>query len=426
MENREYRQRLIDAELRRYLNTFGAVCLEGPKWCGKTWTCKNLAKSEFELADPRNNFQNRALAKIDLNAALDGEKPHLIDEWQEIPEIWDAVRFAVDKKNENGLFLMCGSSTPRQKGILHSGAGRIARLRMRTMSLFELGKSSGKVSLADIAAGKIETQLTGDVTLKQLAGLVVRGGWPAQFRAEDGRGAELFAREYISALLDDDLNRLEDRRRNPQKMERLLRSLARNESTTASVSTIVSDLYTADGKSMDDETVTDYLDALRRMFVTENQKPFGANVRSSVRIKQAEKLHFADPSMACALLNLTDDMLMGDLRTFGLMFEALCTHDLRIYAETGGGKLFHYQNYRNREIDAVVELSDGRWGGFEIKLGANQIDAAAENLLKIQKEFGDEPNFRAPSFLCVICGMSNAAYTRPDGVTVVPLTALKN
>ena len=419
-----YKPRLIDKTLSKYLATFGAVCIEGPKWCGKTWACENQASSVFRLADPTNNFQNRELAKIDIYATLSGDKPHLIDEWQEMPEIWDAVRHKVDEIGKTGQFLLTGSSTPHRKGIYHSGAGRIATLKMDTLSLWESEDSCGAVSLMDLFEGKVQNKLTGDVDLKHLADLIVRGGWPAMFSSTSKSYSSLMAKQYIDAIINEDINRLEGTKRNIDKMRILLRSLARNESTTVSMNTLRNDMQNMDGSALDDETIADYLGVLKRMFLIENQEPFSPNVRSSVRVKQAEKLHFADPSIPCAILGLNRHSLLNNITTMGFLFESLCEHDLRVYAKELDGKLYHYQDYKQREIDAVVELPDGRWGAFEIKLGSRQIDEAAENLKSISKSFKETGN--APTFLAVICGMSNAVYRRADGVYVLPLTALKD
>lgn len=427
MKKKSYRPRLIDGMLEKYLNSFGAVYIEGPKWCGKTWACEQQAVSEYKLGDPAGNFQNLKLAQIDVNAAISGDCPHLIDEWQEIPELWDAVRYAVDDLGgKPGCFILTGSSAPKRKGILHSGAGRIARLRMHSMSLYESGDSSGTISLRELFQKTPEMKMTGDMTLARISDLIINGGWPARFALSKDACGSVLAEQYVQALIQEDVLRLEDKKRDVHKMELLMRSLARNESTTVSVRTIKNDMRNTDGSALDDETIADYLDALKRLYVIENQKPFSPNVRSSVRVKQAEKTHFTDPSIACALLNLKADSLIGDLQTFGFMFEALCERDLKIYANADGGNLYHYQDYKGREIDAVVEMNDGKWGAFEIKLGANQIDAAAESLLKIKKEFEEDKNANPPDLLCVVCGMSKAAYTRPDGVAVVPITALKN
>ena len=298
---------------------------------------------------------------------LEGEPPRLIDEWQEVPPIWDAVRYKVDTSPDKGLFILTGSATPNHKGILHSGAGRL----------------------------------------------------PAE-------QASLVAKEYLRAIVDDDVFRMDGIRRNSTKMLLLLHSLARNESTTTSNKTLKNDIKDTDNEDIDVVTVAEYLDIFERLFLTDNIPPFSTSVRSSVRVKQSVKRHFCDPSIACSLLNLTPTMLVNDLETLDLLFEALCERDLKIYAESFGGNLYHYQDYKNREIDAIVEMPDGQWCAFEIKLGANQIDAAAQSLLTIKKEIEDDPKGKPPSILCVLCGMSNAAYQRPDGVFVVPITALKN
>ena len=422
--NRElYKPRIIDASVEKYLMTFGAVCIEGPKWCGKTWTSAYHSKSEYYLADPRGNFQNRNLAQIDPSLVLDGDSPRLLDEWQEVPSLWDAVRFAVDSSKEKGRFILTGSATPNHKGILHSGAGRIARLRMRPMSLFEAGKSSGKVSLKELCNGILKAQLTGEVALTDLIDYIVRGGWPSSQELSIEEAA-LLPKEYISAILSDDIERIDGIKRDRHKMELLLRSLARNESTTVTNKRLKEDMKEIDHEDIVVETVASYLDVLNRLFLTDNQKPYSTQLRSTVRVKQAEKRHLSDPSLACALLNATPEILMGDLNTLGFLFEALCERDLKIYAEAFGASLYHYQDYHNQEMDAVIVLPDGEWCGIEIKLGANQIEDAAKNLLKIKQKILEEKNGKAPKSLSVICGLSNAAYQREDGVFVVPLTAL--
>ncbi|MDE7349119.1 MAG: DUF4143 domain-containing protein [Clostridia bacterium] len=403
---------------------FGAICIEGPKWCGKTRTSSFHSKSEIMIGDPSNNFQNRQIAELSPSTVLEGATPRLLDEWQEVPPLWDAVRYTVDQRAEKGQFILTGSSTPNRKGVLHSGAGRIGKLRMRTMSLFESGDSSGKISLKDICDGKFVTALTGEVELKSLANCIVRGGWPGNLdvKAED---AQYLAESYINAILDDDASRIDDIKYDVHKMKLLLRSLARNESTTVSNNSIIGDIKEYDGESIDADTLVRYIDVFNRLFLLDNQQPFSTNIRSSVRVKQSEKRHFCDPSLACAILKANPERLMGDLETFGFMFESLCERDLRIYAESFDANLYHYQDYKNREIDAVIELQDGRWCAFEIKLGAKQIDNAAKNLLALSDDIKSKGGI-APSALCVICGMSNAAYMREDGVYVAPITALKN
>ena len=425
MNKENYIPRIIDDKIEEYLKVFGAVCIEGPKWCGKTWTSSFHSNSSIFIGDPAGNFQNRQLAELSPSLILDGESPRLIDEWQEVPPIWDAVRFKVDQSNQKGQFILTGSATPNHKGILHSGAGRIARLRMRPMSLYESGDSSGKVSLEKLCHGDFSPVLTGEVDLRKLISLIVRGGWPGTIHLPVEQAALLPA-EYLNAVIDDDVYRIDGIKRNTTKMRLLLRSLARNESTTVTNKTLKNDIREIDDEDINVETVKEYLDIFDRLFITDNQPPFSAGVRSSVRIKQAVKRHLSDPSLACALLNVTPSGLLGDLETLCFLFEALCERDLKIYAESFGAALYHYQDYRNKEIDAVIELSDGRWCAFEIKLGANQIDAAAQNLLEIQKEMAKDPKGIPPAVLCVLCGMSNAAYQRADGVYVVPITALKN
>ena len=420
----QYKPRVIDGAVQKYLDTFGAVCIEGPKWCGKTWTSSYHSNSEFMIGDPSNNFQNRSLAELSPAIVLEGETPRLLDEWQEVPPIWDAVRYTVDQRAKKGQFILTGSSTPKRKGILHSGAGRIGKLRMRTMSLYETGDSSGVVSLRELCNGKLTPALTGEVDLRNLANYVVRGGWPGNLDVPI-ENASILPQSYLDAILDDDSQRIDDKKYDVGKMRLLLRSLARNESTTATKKKLLSDIKDVDDETIDADTITTYLDVFNRLFLIDNQLPFATNIRSSVRVKQAEKRHFCDPALACALLKATPDRLIGDLETFGFLFEALVEHDLKIYAESFSANVFHYQDYNNKEVDAIIELEDGQWCAFEIKLGANQIDRAAADLVDLKNNIAENGGI-APSVLCVICGMSNAAYVRPDGVFVVPITALKN
>lgn len=424
MNKNDYKPRLIDRIIDEYLETFGAICIEGPKWCGKTWTSSYHSNSEMMLGNPEGNFQNRQLAEMSPSLVLEGETPRLIDEWQEVPQLWDAVRYKVDQDAKKGQFILTGSATPNHKGILHSGAGRIAKLRMRPMSLYESGNSGGEVSLKQICEGKIEAKITGEVNLKQIIDFIIRGGWPANQDTALKQAAYLPV-QYIRAILDDDVYRIDNIKRDKHKMELLLRSLARNEATTATNKKLKNDIKEIDDEDIDVETVAAYLDIFSRLFLTENQLPFEPKLRSSIRIKQAEKRHLSDPSLAAALLNATPEMLLQDLNTLGFLFEALCERDLKIYAETFGAGLYHYQDYNNNEMDAVIEMPNGEWCGFEIKLGANQIEAAAENLIKIRNDIKNNGG-KEPSSLCVICGLSNAAYQRPDGVFVVPITALKD
>lgn len=295
---------------------------------------------------------------------------------------------------------------------------------MRTMSLYESGDSSGLVSLEDLCEGNVTMTLTDEVDLRNLANYIVRGGFPGTIGLPTDN-AQIIAKSYIETILTNDAQRIDEKNYDINKMRFLLRSLARNESTTATKKKLASDIKDVDDENIDYDTVMAYLDVFERWFLLDNQKAFSSNIRSLVRVKQAEKRHFCDPSLACALLNATPERLINDLETFGFLFEALCERDLRIYAESFGAQLFHYQDYANKEIDAVIELKDGRWCAFEIKLGVNQIDKAAENLIKIRDKIIADGG-KGPSVMCVICGLSNAVSQRHDGVYVVPITALKN
>ena len=425
MEIKNYRKRIVDEQIEQYLKLFGAICIEGPKYCGKTWAGRYHANSETLLHIQTGGSSNDVeLAKISPSIILEGEKPKLIDEWQEATNLWDEIRYDVDKSGLKGQYILTGSSTPKRKGISHSGAGRYGKIYLRTMSLYESGDSSGLISLKDICEGKEINQSTGNVDLRNLAKLIIRGGWPSNltYTANESRKV---VNEYINLIIEDDLYKLDGIKRDKHKMRLLLKSLARNESTTVSNATLKNDIKEIDNEDIDIDTVASYLDALDRLFLLDNDAPFSTNIRSSVRVKQNEKRHFADPSIACALLNLTEEKLIGDLETFGFLFEALVAHDLKVYANSFDAQVYHYQDYQNREIDFVIELEDGSWCAFEVKLGANAIENAAKNLIKIRDSI-KEKNGKVPSTLCVICGMTNAAYKRPDGVYVVPLTALKN
>lgn len=425
VDKNEYKRRVVDSTVETYLKISGAVCIEGPKWCGKTWTSAFHSNSEFLVGDPTNDFSNRRLAELNPSLILQGETPRMIDEWQEVPSIWDATRAEVDKRRKKGQIILTGSSTPKTKGIMHSGSGRIVRLRMNTMSLYESGDSSGKISLRELCNGNLTTQMLEDVSLEKLATYIVRGGWPENISVDDDK-AHLMPRAYMENIVSEDLNGLDDGiEYDRRKTELLLRSLARNESTTVSDSSLLKDIVACENESISRNTISKYLGALNRLFIFNNQPPFSPNLRSSLRVKQSEKRHFSDPAMACALLNIMPEKLFRDLNTFGFLFEALVERDLAVYAQSFGAKLFHYQDYKNNEIDAVIELENGDWCAFEIKLGAKKIDEGAENLIKVCKDV-EENGGNAPKVKCVICGLSNAAYERPDGVFVVPITALKN
>ncbi len=425
MEIKNYKKRLVDDKIEEYLKLFGAVCIEGPKYCGKTWAGRYHANSETLLHTTTGESSNEVeLAKISPKIILEGKKPKLIDEWQEATNLWDEIRTDVDKTGLKGQYILTGSSTPNRKGISHSGAGRFGKIHLRTMSLYESGDSSGLISLQDICNGKEISKSTGEVDLRHLMYLVIRGGFPGCINYTSDQSKKVI-NEYINLIIDDDLYRLDGVNRDKHKMKLLLKSLARNESTTVSNKTLKNDIKENDNKDIDEDTLTKYLNALDKLFLLDNDVPFGINIRSSIKVKQSEKRHFADPSIACALLDVSEEKLVNDLETFGFLFEAMVERDLKIYADSFEAKNYHYQDYQNREIDHIIELKNGNWCCFEIKLGVNEIDNAANNLIKIRDSIKNEGG-RAPSILCVVCGMSNAAYRRPDGVYVVPITALKN
>ena len=419
-----YKKRIIDSTLDEYISTFGAVLIEGPKCCGKTWTSKYHSNSEFLLADPRGNFNNKKLAMLNPELALVGENPRLIDEWQEVPSIWDAVRGKVDETMKKGQFILTGSATVNKDKYVHSGTGRIARLRMRPMSLYESGYSDGKVSLKEICENTAKDCYVGEVGLDRIINHILVGGWPAAIGMNEKQGM-LLSKEYIKTVLTEDIYKVDNIKRDGHKVELLMRSLARNESTTVTNKTLKNDVKEKDLDDINVDTITDYLSLLNKLYLIENIPPFANKIRSSLRVKQSEKRHFVDQSLACALLNLTKEKLLNDLEYLGFLFESLVERDLLTYVSAFNAKLYHYQDYDDNEIDAIIEMEDGSWCGFEIKLGANQIDEAANNLIRINNILIGQGGKPAKS-LCVICGLTNAAYRRPDGVYVVPITSLKD
>ena len=425
MKIENYKKRIADDKIEHYLKLFGAISIEGPKYCGKTWAGRYHSKSEILLHKTTGEQSNNVeLAKMSPSIVLEGEKPRLIDEWQEATNLWDEIRIDVDKSGLKGQYILTGSSTPNRKGIAHSGAGRYGKIHLRTMSLYESGDSTGDISLEDLCNNNFKGKATGEVDLRNLARLIIRGGWPGnlEYSAKDASEA---VEEYINLIIDDDLYRLDGINRDKHKVRLLLKSLARNESTTVSNMTLKKDINEKDNEDIDIDTLASYLNALDKLFLLDNDEPFSANVRSSVRVKQSEKRHFADPSIACSLLNIKEEnRLINDLETFGFLFEAMVERDLKIYADSFNAKCYHYQDYQDKEIDSVIELENGEWCAFEIELGANQIEKAASDLVSLKKQIENE-NGKAPSVLCVICGLTNAAYQRPDGVYVVPITALK-
>ena len=421
-----YKDRFIDEKINRMLGIYGAICVEGPKWCGKTWTSRNHAMSASYIGDPAGNFMNKQLAEMDPSLVLDGEFPRLVDEWQVVPGIWDAVRYKVDQTAEKGRYVLTGSSTPIMKGELHGGSGRIGKIHMRTMSLQETGVSSGAVSLMDLFNDSMQSKATGDISLDYLIELVARGGWPGMQSLQLEECLQIPV-DYLNNI-PDDMERSDGKKRDVRKVKALLRALGRAESNMTSKANLQRDIeeYAEDKinpvqASLD--TITDYLDCFTRLFLIEDQPAFENKLRSSVKALKKPKRHFTDPSLAVAALGASPAMLKQDLNTFGYLFESLCVHDLRIYADYYGGKVYHYHDERDNEADVIVELPDGRWGMFEVKLGFNQVEKAAEELVLLKTKFETETR-SMPEFLCVICGMTSMAFKRPDGVYVVPITAL--
>lgn len=418
----EYMKRLADEQIKKYLQIFGAVYIVGTKYCGKTWTSMYHANSSFFVADPKNNFQNRRLASISPNTILDGDVPRLIDEWQEVPSLWDAVRTEVDLRGKKGQFILTGSSTPNYN-TMHTGTGRVGRIRMRTMSLYESNESNGMVSLKDVMNSKNIAAKVDNGELEKIAYYVVRGGFPANINFSEEE-AIMFNKAYVENVINSDMQKIDNVERDTKKVRNFLRSLARNESTVVSNTTIAKGMKEIDDETIDLNTVNSYLDVLNRLYLIDNQEAFSNNIRSSVRLKQSEKRHFVDPSIACALLNVNSNKLINDLNTFDFLFEALCERDLRIYAEVNNYSLYHYQDYNDREIDAVIQDEDGNYSMFEIKLGMDEVDNASKKLIELRdsiKESGGIP----PKNLGVIVGVSSYAYRREDGVYVIPITSLK-
>ena len=419
-----YKPRIVDELVEKDLRIFGAICIEGPKWCGKTWTSFHHANSEFFVGDPSGNFSNRMLAEVEPYTVLKGDTPRLIDEWQEVPALWDATRAFVDENGNKGQIILTGSSTPVNKGVLHSGTGRIKSIRMNTMSLYESGDSSGVISFKDLCENRFESKILEETNLEKLAYLIVRGGWPGNIDVKENDCDEL-ALGYMENVIKTDLKQLDkDIDYNEHKAKLILKSLARNESTTVSNNKILDDIIENDKSSISKNTLSKYLDAFNRMFLFNNQEPFSLNIRSSLRVKQMEKRHFSDPAMACAILKLTPKKMMNDLKTFGFMFEAMVERDLSIYSQSLGAKLFHYQDYKNNEIDAVIELEDGNWCAIEIKLGLNKVEDGSKNLIEVCKDIVDNGG-KEPIMKCVIYGVGNIAYKNSDGVYIIPITALK-
>ena len=422
LRKKEYIDRLVDKKVEDYLSIFGAVSIEGPKWCGKTWTSLNHANSEILLDDE----ETRQKADLSLDLVLNGQSPELIDEWNLMPKIWDAIRRKCDETTKKGNYILTCSTKltdeEQKKKIHHSGAGRIGRINMYTMSLYESGDSTGKASLQEMRDGTLKNQINEKVTLEKLANLIIRGGWPSNINVpEDKIG--IIPKSYIDAILDKDMN--DDKNRDKNKMRMLLKSLARNESTVVSNKTLMKDIEEFQDEKERIEsraTIDDYLNVLNRLHITENQNAYSENYRSPNRIGKSPKRHFTDTSLACACLDLTKDKLINDLKTFGFMFEAMVERDLRIYMDYLDGKIFHFRdNVTGLEVDTILEFSDGEYAAVEIKLGFNQVEEAKKSLLNFYNNM-----VKKPKFMCVVVGFTDVIAKDPEtGIYIVPITALK-
>ena len=416
-----YMARIADGVLAEALAVSGAVQVKGPKWCGKTATSLQQAASIVYLQDPDRSASYLALADAKPSALLEGRTPRLIDEWQMAPQLWDAVRFAVDIRGEPGQFILTGSSTPTVGGA-HSGVGRIAPMVMRTMTLFESEDSSGRISLQRLFDGEEEVADVAPLDVEDIARVLCRGGWPAAVTAGAAPVPGRLARTYVEGLIDSDVARMDGVLRNSTRMRALMRAYARHVSTRASQTTIAADLAVNDG-AMAPNTVSDYLDALSRAYVVEDLPAWNPALRSKTAIRTSPTRHFVDPSIGAAVMRWTPADLLRDFEAFGLQFESLCVRDLRVYAEAIDGTLLHYRDKTGLEADAVIVLADGRWAPIEVKLGSRQLDEAATHL-RLLRERVDANRMGEPSFLAVVTAGATA-YRRDDGVLVVPLACLR-
>ena len=413
----DYFSRLCDYELQKSLESSGAVLIEGAKWCGKTSTASNIAKSVLYMQDPDNAASYQAMADTKPSILLQGEIPRLIDEWQMAPILWDAVRFEVDRRAEVGQFMLTGSAVPVDNVTAHTGTGRISRLLMRPMSLYESKESTGAVSLKELFAGNHDVEAISTLSIEQIAFSLCRGGWPASIKRTTNAALRMSV-DYVEAVINQDISRVDGVDKNPNRVRLLLRSLARNVSTLATTKTILDDIEATD-TSISDKTIYSYLNALCRIFVVEDLPAWSPSLRSKTAIRTSSKRHFVDPSIATAVLRIAPDAILKDFETFGLLFESLCTRDMRIYAQVNDGEVFHYRDKNGLEADMIVSLKDGRWGAIEVKLGNKQIEVAANNLLKLRGKINTE-KMSEPAFLMVLTG-GQFAYRREDGVFVVPI-----
>ena len=423
-----YRHRIMDSLLERKLQAKGAVLIEGPKWCGKTTTAEEIAASKVLLAraDVKGSF--KSLLEIDMDVALSGDTPMLIDEWQTVPKLWDAVRYAVDHRRKMGQFILTGSAVPdkdAEEEREHSGTGRFAWLTMRPMTLFESGESNGRVSLGSLFDAPERILEKNELKLQDVAFLICRGGWPMAVGLSEEAALEQ-AFDYYDAVTKEDVTKVDGVKRTSERVQRLMRAYARHQGTQASIATLREDLKDNEVAAFDDGTISSYLDALRKIFVVEDMPAWNPNLRSKTAIRTADTRYFVDPSIATAALGLGPADLMGDLKTTGFLFEAMCVRDLRVFAEALNGKVYHYRDKSGLECDAVVHLRNGQYGLVEIKLGGETlIEEGVKTLISLSSQI-DTTHMKAPAFKMVLTATGEYAYRRPeDGVYVVPIGCLK-
>jgi predicted AAA+ superfamily ATPase len=404
------------------LKRAGAVQILGPKWCGKTTTAEQVARSVVFFQDPDTREANLRIAADKPSLLLQGEKPLLLDEWQDAPVMWDTVRFAVDRNNTVGQFVLTGSTAAKSDEIRHSGTGRFARVRMRTMSLYESGESDGSMSLRALARGE-EVEGHSSLSLENVAGLIARGGWPAAVTrtSNQAAGAVPLAADYVESIIESDVSRVDDIEKNPRRVRLLMRSLARNESSEAAMTTLRADMAADDG-TVSTNTIAVYLNALRRLYVLEEQEAWAPAVRSKTAIRTSPVRRYCDPSIPAALLRFTPDKMLGDFNTFGLLFESLCLRDLRVYAEAADASVWHYRDARGLECDAIIEFGDGIWGAVEVKLQDSRVEQAAANLHKIREVVRSQHSGPA-SFLAILTS-GGRGYRRTDEIYLIPIGCL--
>lgn len=425
---KEYKRRIADLLLADKLEAMGGVLIEGPKYCGKTTLAAQQAKSILYMADPDTKEQNLAMANTNLKRLLQGDSPRLIDEWQIAPQFWDAVRNEIDKREDDGQFILTGSAVPpKTDKIFHTGTGRMAWLKLRTMSLWESGESTGDVSLADLFKSVEMVDGKSNLDIDQLAYIVCRGGWPKATLKKSSKAALMQAKEYYEAVTRYDVSRVDDIERDPELVKRLMRSYARNQGMQASVGTILADIKANESESINENTIYSYIKALKKIFVIEDSLAWNPNLRSKTAIRTSDTRYFTDSSIATAALGLGPDDLIDDLETFGLLFETMCIRDLRVYSDAIGGTVYHYRDKSGLECDAVIHLQNGKYGLIEIKLGGEtNINAGAQTLTALAAKI-DTTRMKEPSFLMVLTGIGEYAYRRPnDNVLVVPIGCLKN